>query len=41
MKDELSAKIMTRFVALRPKSYKYLTDNSNGNKPTNKKPKET
>ena len=26
MEDELGAKIMTRFVALRPKTYSYLTD---------------
>ena len=26
MKDELRGKIMTKFVALRPKNYSYLTD---------------
>ena len=26
MKDELGAKIMTEFVALRPKTHSYLTD---------------
>ena len=27
MKDELGGKIITKFVALRPKAYSYLTDN--------------
>ena len=28
MKDELSGKMMTKFVGLRAKTYSYLTDNS-------------
>ena len=32
MKNELSGKIMTQFVALRPKTYSYLTDHKTENK---------
>ena len=32
MKDELGGKIITRFVALRPKTYSYLMDNDNTDK---------
>ena len=32
MKDELGEKIMTEFVAFRPKIYSYLTDDNDKNK---------
>ena len=32
MKDELGGDIITEFVALRPKTYSYLMDNSNNDK---------
>ena len=32
MKDELVGKIITKFVVLRPKTYAYLIDDSNGAK---------
>ena len=32
MKDELCKNIMTKCVALRPKTYGYLTDDSDNNK---------
>ena len=32
MKDELGGKIITEFVALRPKTYSYLIDDSNCDK---------
>ena len=32
MKDELGEKIMTEFVALRPKTCSYLMDNGNSDK---------
>ena len=32
MKDELGKKMMEEFVALRPKTYSYLTDDNDENK---------
>ena len=32
LKDDLGGKLMTEFVALRPKSYSYLMDNGNTDK---------
>ena len=32
MKDELGGKVMTEFVALRPKSHSYLIDDGNSDK---------
>ena len=32
MKDELGRKILTEFVALRPKTYSYLMDDGGGDK---------
>ena len=32
MKDELGGKTMTKFVALRPKTYSYLMDDGNSDK---------
>ena len=32
MKDKLGRKIVTKFVALRPKTYSYLIDDRNSNK---------
>ena len=32
VKDELGRKIMTKFVALRPKTYSYLIDDGNSDK---------
>ena len=32
MKDELGKKIMTKFVKLRPKTYRYLIDDSSEDK---------
>ena len=35
MKDELGEKIMLEFAALEPKTYRYLTDDSDENKKKN------
>ena len=32
MRDELDEKIITKFAALRPKAYSYLTDDNDENK---------